>query len=135
MSDQPKDPRNNTGWNPECGGELSSAPPENHAIADATYRLVFTGRIREGLHIDDVKSRTAILFKLPKGVVDELFSGEEQVVKRGGTLEVCEKLQARLETVGAVTRIEEERRKVLEPRLTHPFHRFRIASGGGTPSR
>lgn len=91
-------------------------------MSDTRYKLVFTGKIQKGFRVEDVKKNTAQTFKIPPSVVDLLFSGGEQVVKKKGTREVCEKIKALLDRAGAVSRIEKEPAPRLEPRLEHPYH-------------
>lgn len=91
-------------------------------MKDTRYKLIFTGKIQKGFRVEDVKKNTAKTFKIPTSVVDLLFSGGEQVVKKRGTREVCEKIKALLDQAGAVSRIEKEPVLKLEPRLDHPYH-------------
>lgn len=99
-------------------------------MEDTRYKLIFTGKVQEGFHHEDVKKKTAELFKLPSSVVEMLFSGDEHVVKKRGSREVCERIMDVMDQAGAVCRIEPEIAFRLEPRLDHPYHqqRLRLAS-------
>jgi hypothetical protein len=99
---------------------------------DITYRLVFTGQIRPGVSVEEAKARTATLFRLPEPVVDMLFSGGEQIVKKNGSRKACENIKAVLDRAGAVSRIEREIALRLEPRLDHPYHRQRSGEASAT---
>ncbi|MFZ7127893.1 MAG: hypothetical protein ACOWWM_17185 [Desulfobacterales bacterium] len=99
-------------------------------MQDITYRLILTGTVQEGYDLEAVKTNTARLFKLPAKIVDFLYGGGEQVVKKRGSRKVCEKIKAALDHAGAVSRIEMEPIFKLEPRLDHPYFQQRRSDHG-----
>jgi hypothetical protein len=104
-------------------------------VDEPRYKLIFTGQIQDGHRIEDVMKYTGESFRLPPSILHHLFSGGEQVVKKRGTREVCEKIKAVFDKAGAVARIEQEPSLRLEPRLNHPyFHRGHYGAGAGASS-
>jgi len=70
------------------------------------YRIILNGEVAPGANPDSVKEKMARHFKLSAQQVEALFSGKEQVVKKGVDRETAEKYQAAIENTGAVCRVE-----------------------------
>ncbi len=103
---------------------------DDNPVDEPRYKLIFTGQIQDGHHIEEVMRHTGELFRLPPSILHHLFSGGEQVVKKRGTREVCERIKAVFDKAGAVARIEQEPTLQLEPRLSHPYFRQRHHGAG-----
>lgn len=91
------------------------------AMAPTTYRVVFSGKIKQGCDPNQVKSNLAGIFKLdPKqpehlSKLKRLFSGQPVVIKDKLSKSEAEKYQSVISGAGCVSKIEpthlEERRK------------------------
>ena len=75
-------------------------------MAEQTYRVLFTGQIREGSNRDEVKARLARLFGKSATEIESLFSGKPRVLKKVQPLEEGRKLVAASGKAGAVASLE-----------------------------
>jgi len=77
-------------------------------MADPTYEVVFSGRIRAGLKPSVVKGLLRSRLKLSRRELQDLFSGEERVVKRTPDKDTAEEYARIFEEAGAPCRIRAE---------------------------
>jgi hypothetical protein len=78
-------------------------------MTDIGYRVVFKGEIAPDAKINDVKLKVDFIFKADKEKIKRLFSGEEVVVKKNASIEICEKIRDAFKNAGAIAHIQEEK--------------------------
>lgn len=71
-----------------------------------TYRLVFSGQIRDDLDESEVKRRLLEQLPLSSQTVDKLFTPGRKVLKKGVDQAACQKIAAAFERAGAICAIE-----------------------------
>lgn len=79
--------------------------PEDVAVSDNTFEVVFSGRIAEGASVDQVKGNVAKLFKVEVAKVERLFSGARVAIKKGIDEATAKKYQMALAKAGALCEV------------------------------
>lgn len=74
-----------------------------------TYSVVMTGKVADGMALEQVRANVGKLFKLGDEQLDKLFSGKPVAVRRNLDQQKAEKLCAALTKAGAVARIKSNR--------------------------
>ncbi|MRI31743.1 hypothetical protein EOPP23_01870 [Endozoicomonas sp. OPT23] len=64
------------------------------------YKVLFSGRLRQGVEPEQAKQSFAKVFKLSADRVDRIFSGQPVSLKKTGDKQVAEKFALRLEKLG-----------------------------------
>ncbi len=85
---------------------------------DVKYRVIFKGEVSTGFDIEEVKQKVGEAFKADTNKIEQLFSGNEIIVKKNASYEECEKMVRIFEGTGARANIEEE--KDLSPESQGP---------------
>jgi hypothetical protein len=70
------------------------------------YRIVFSGRIREGLRLETVRSMVAARLSATPAQVERIFCGKRIILKNGLSAEAGRKYVERLERLGMVMSLE-----------------------------
>lgn len=70
------------------------------------FRIVFTGRIRDGLTLDSVRKAVELRLSANSAQADRIFSGRKVVLKQGLELEAARTYANRLERLGMVVVVE-----------------------------
>jgi tetratricopeptide (TPR) repeat protein len=73
--------------------------------AGRAFSVIFEGRLKNGMRVEDVKKKIAELYGKASKDVDRLFSAPRVILKKNATLEACLKIRERLEKAGAECRI------------------------------
>lgn len=91
--------------------------------AENEFSVIYTGRIADGEHIDNVKKRLSGLFKKPESVIARLLQPNGSVIKKGINKKTAEKYLRAIEKTGAVCRIEPQEQ---EQGMTPPEPQRRV---------
>ncbi|GAA5170269.1 hypothetical protein [Viridibacterium curvum] len=75
-------------------------------MAAALYRIVFTGRIRDGLTLESVRQAVTSRLSASSMQVERIFSGRKVVLKTGLEQEPARTYASRLERLGMVVTVE-----------------------------
>ena len=89
------------------------------------YKVVFTGKIQDGLDLESVKENLCGLFKTDKDRINRLLSNPPVAIKKDLDLATARKYQSAIEKVGAICDIEEmppETEKIPVSQLMNPDH-------------
>ncbi len=70
------------------------------------YKIVFSGKIKEGASLPHVKQAIANLFKLDDAGIAKFFSGEPRPIKSNISLQNAQKYKMAFEQTGAICAIE-----------------------------
>jgi hypothetical protein len=101
------------------------------AMADATFQVVFEGRLAEGADRAQVKANVARLFKIDVAKVEPLFSGRRAVVKRRLDEATANRYRDAFEQAGAIVKLVPEGAE--EPAAAPPDPRRDGAAPAATP--
>ena len=77
-------------------------------MEEKRYRVIFRGELAEGAQIDAVKEKLAAAFKKDPDSIEQLFSGEEKLIKKNAPLDACMKIRSAFQKAGAHCVIEPE---------------------------
>ncbi len=84
------------------------------------YRLIFEGKIKESLNLEDVKKKLTGLLKTSKSRIEKLFSGKQVTIKKDTDYKTAVKLKDSLEKAGAIARVEPSEETDLQPEIKIP---------------
>jgi uncharacterized membrane protein YhaH (DUF805 family) len=77
-------------------------------MAETHFKIIFEGKLRNGVELETAKLNLAALFKSEAAVVEKLFSGQPVILKRGLSQEQAQRYLNALQDAGVEARIETE---------------------------
>jgi len=75
-------------------------------MSSELYEVAFSGQVKAGTDLDQVKAKVAIMFKADETKLARLFSGQRMVIKKNIDQVTAKKYQAALDSAGAVCEIK-----------------------------
>jgi hypothetical protein len=87
-------------------------------MSDKAYKITFSGEVMPNLEVETVKSNLVLMLDIPPEKVEQMFCGQEIVIKRFDTLAEAQLRQQKLEKAGAISHIRrsgEEQEKPKRP--------------------
>jgi hypothetical protein len=72
-----------------------------HDMSDELFEVAFSGKIREGADLEQVKAKIAKMFKADEAKIAHMFSGKRLVIKRNLNREAVIKYKAAFKNAGA----------------------------------
>lgn len=87
-------------------------------MSDATYKILFTGKLKDGVTPQQARESLIKTFKLSEDRVDRYFTGKPVLLKKNITCEQADKFQAVFEKVGLQVEVSLQKPALeLEPRV------------------
>ncbi|MDB5983810.1 MAG: hypothetical protein JWQ69_4825 [Pseudomonas sp.] len=77
-------------------------------MAETHFKIIFEGRLRNGVELETAKLNLAGLFKSEASVVEKLFSGQPVILKRGLSQEQAQRYLSALHQAGVEAQVETE---------------------------
>jgi len=77
-------------------------------MPDELFKVVFTGKVREGYTVEQVRSNLKTLWPAGARYLDRLFSGRPVIAKKGLDRQMAERYRDYFQSVGAVCRIVQQ---------------------------
>ena len=75
-------------------------------MSDELFEVAFSGQIKDGADLDQVKAKVAAMFKADAAKLAHLFSGKRMVIKKNIDQAMANKYRAALDNAGAVCEIK-----------------------------
>jgi len=75
---------------------------------DVRYQIAFTGKLRPGFGIEQVKARLQKHLKLSSTVVESLFAKDRVVIKKNLSADAAKQYEQRFYTYGAIVKLEKQ---------------------------
>lgn len=84
-------------------------------MSEQNFQVVFSGRITEGAELAQVKANVAGLFKVGVDKVEQLFTGQPVVIKKGLDEATANKYQLALQRAGAICQVVDLKAAAVTP--------------------
>jgi hypothetical protein len=76
-------------------------------MSDASFRILFEGKIKDGEDLEKVKAKLARLFKKDAAKIASLFGSGPLVIRKGLDYPTAQKYKIAIERAGGLCRVEE----------------------------